>query len=238
MAGTVLITGAARRIGRALALGLARRGWDIALHYHRSRQEAESAAEQVRQAGRMCELFPADLSDPQAVRTLIPRVFEKCPHCRVLINNASIFERAPLVETTEDLFDRHFAVNFRAPLFLSKDFAARCGEGGQIVNLLDAKIERTFTPYFAYALSKKALAAFTELAARELAPRVRVNGVCPGLILPPEGEGPEYLARLAKKIPAGRAGAVDDVVQAVLFLLENEFVTGQILFADGGEHLG
>jgi len=236
MRDAALITGAAKRIGRAIALALAERGYDIALHYNRSRDAAAAAAEEIRAKGVRCELLQANLADADAVRQLVQRAMEALPDCCVLVNNASIFERAPLAEMSEDLLDRTMAIHFRAPLVLSRAFAAR-RQRGSIVNILDTKIEGWFTPYFAYTLSKKALADFTLLAAKALAPGIRVNGVAPGLILPPPGESEEYLQRLAQRIPARRHGGPADIASAVLYLLDSEFVTGQVIFADGGERL-
>jgi len=230
------ITGGARRIGRAIALALAGRGYDVALHYHRSRDEAQRTAEDLAAAGARCELFRCDLSDTPALDGLIGGVFEALPRCRVLVNNASIFQRGDFLDTDDDLLERHWRVNFKAPFALSQAFARRC-ESGQIVNLLDAKIARAHTPYFAYQITKKALEAFTDLAAKALAPRIRVNAVCPGLILAPPGAPADALEKIAARVPLKRTGSPEAVARAVLFLVENDYVTGQSVFVDGGEHL-
>ncbi|MBI1388416.1 MAG: SDR family oxidoreductase [bacterium] len=233
---TALITGGARRIGREIALTLARAGWNIALHYHHSREDAEDAAREMEAIGMKCELFQADLGRLDEALAMVERVFERMPGCRALINNASIFERAALLETSEDLFDRHFTLNFKTPFFLTRDFARRCREG-EVVNLLDTKITQKHSNYFAYTLTKKALFEFTRMAAKELAPGVRVNGVCPGLILPPPGEGDAYMERMQIRVPLRRKGDPADIARAVLFLLQNDFITGEWIFIDGGEHL-
>ncbi|MEW6234529.1 MAG: SDR family oxidoreductase [Candidatus Omnitrophota bacterium] len=234
--GTALITGGAKRIGRALALLLAGKGYRVVLHCHQSLPEAELLAETIRRMKVECHVFTADLNSDKDVNELIPQVFSRFSDFCVLVNNASIFERARLLETDHDLFDRHFNINFKAPFFLSQEFARRCDQG-HIINMLDTKIARTVVEYFAYTLTKKALFEFTRMAAKELAPRIRVNAVCPGLILPPRGEDEEYLIRCGERIPLRRKGSVENVTAAVSYLLDNDFVTGECLFADGGEHL-
>ncbi|MDP8243773.1 MAG: SDR family oxidoreductase [Candidatus Hinthialibacter antarcticus] len=234
--GTALITGGSRRIGREIALTLARQGWRIALHYNHSCNDAEQLASEIQKNGGECELFCADLSEVKSATALITETFERCPDCNVLINNASIFERAPLLETDEDFFDRHFNINFKTPFFLTRDFARRCKQGS-VINLLDTKITQKFSNYFAYTLSKKALFEFTRMAAKELAPAIRVNGVCPGLILPPPGDDEAYIERMQNRVPMKTRGRPQDIASAVLFLLENEFITGDCIFIDGGEHL-
>lgn len=236
MKGTALITGGAKRIGRAVALSLAGRGNNIALHYHSSQDEAESAAASIRSKGVECELFQCDLSDPEDVATLIPKVFDRFSDCSLLINNASIFQRARLMETDEALFDRHFNTNFRAPFFLSRDFARRCRKG-HIINILDTKVSRTLVEYFAYTLTKKALYELTCMAAKELGPSIRVNGVSPGLILPSVYLSPEEFKRMGEGVPLKTTGNPESVVSAIHFLIDNTFITGECIFVDGGEHL-
>ena len=231
-----LVTGGARRIGRAVCLALAGMGYDIALHCNRSGVEAEKTADQVRSLGAKCEIFHADLSRREETLALAGQVKKAFPRLSVLVNNASIFRRGPIRETTDSFLDEHLEVNFIAPFLLTRDFAA-CTEKGMVINLLDTRIAAAGSVYAAYSLSKKLLAEFTRMAALEFAPSIRVNGVAPGLILEPEGEGPEYLERLARKTPLGRPGSVEAVTGAVRWLVENDFVTGQVLFVDGGEGL-
>lgn len=233
---TVLITGASKRIGKAIALTLAQQGWDIALHYNHSRDAAEETCREIEALGRRCTLFACDLGDASQVRELIPAVMDSCPECCGLVNNASIFERAPFLDTTEEFFDRHFDLNFRTPFFMTQAFA-RCAKTGVVINLLDTKIEQRYSNYFAYLLTKKALFEFTRMAAHELAPGIRVNGVCPGLILPPPGEDVTYMLEMQDRIPAKRHGSAQDIADAVRFLVESEFITGEWIFVDGGEHL-
>ncbi|MFH1941980.1 MAG: SDR family oxidoreductase [bacterium] len=234
--GTALVTGGARRIGRAIALSLADKGYSIALHYHTSKAEAEDLASEIIGKGVECRLFRCDFNDPADVGSLIPSVFEHFPDCSLLINNASVFERVRLLDTDTDHFDRQFNVNFRTPFFLSRDFAKHCTEG-QIINILDTKIMKMQIAYFAYTLSKKALSEFTLMAAKELGPRIRVNGISPGLILPSSEMSTEDFTRMGLRIPLGKTGNPANVVSAVHFLLENPFITGEIILVDGGEHL-
>ncbi len=236
MGNAALVTGGAKRIGRAIARGLAGAGFDIALHYNTSGDQAEATAGEIESMGRRCETFPRDLSDSTGASRLIVEVFETFPECNVLVNNASLFGPGDLADTDAAMLDAQFDVNFKSPLLLSKDFAARC-QGGSIVNILDSRVSQTVTDHFAYTLSKKALAEFTKLAAVALATAVRVNAVCPGLVLPADEIEALAFEKLAARVPLKRAGEVDDVVRAVLFLVENRYVTGQPLFVDGGEGL-
>ena len=239
MEGAALVTGGAKRIGRAVALALARKGYDLGIHYNTSGARAEELAAEIGSLGRQCELFQFDLADAKSLPLLIERAFEALPNCSVLVNNASVFERVGFMDTDEALFDRMIAINFKAPFFLSQHFVRRCGPGAaaQIINLLDTQITRNFTQYFVYALSKKAMAEFTRMAARELGPAVRVNGVCPGLIAAAAGSSQESFRKMASRIPAKRTGEPRDVAEAVLYLLDSDFVTGECIFVDGGEHL-
>lgn len=237
----VLITGASKRIGQALALGMAQDGFTILLHYFQSAQGAEATAEAIEKMGAACHLFKADLSDMAAVNHLAQQVFEapsKDWECRHLIHNASVFEAGSLHQTSEGLFDRHLQVNLKAPFFLTRSFAAGFRGEGSVINLLDTRIQNHSTTHFAYSLSKKMLFEFTKMAAKELAPRLRVNGVCPGLILPPDDEDELYLMEKSKTIPLQKIGSVAEILQAVRFLRDSPFVTGDCLFLDGGEHLG
>jgi NAD(P)-dependent dehydrogenase (short-subunit alcohol dehydrogenase family) len=167
----------------------------------------------------------------------MPLVRTAMPDCQLLVNNASIFDRVNFMQTDERLFDRNFTINFKAPVFLTQDFASHC-KHGLVVNILDTKINRPSINYFAYAMSKRALADFTLSAAKELAPTIRVNGVCPGMTLAPTGKEEGYLHRLSTAVPLKRPGNPQQIASAVLFLLDNDFITGQILYIDGGEHIG
>ncbi len=237
MSRAALITGGARRIGRELALALAARSYDIALHYHSSGAEAHEALELVREYGVRASLFQCDLADNAELLELIPRVLREFPDLELLVNNASVFQKGTIKESGPVFFDRLMTVNFKAPFFLTREFANNCRQG-QVINLIDTRITRSDHSYAVYTLSKKALAELTGIAARELAPAFRVNAIAPGIILPPPDETEAALERLVRRIPMQRKGSLANVVAAMQFLLDNEFVTGQCLFIDGGESLG
>ncbi|RJP57914.1 MAG: SDR family oxidoreductase [Candidatus Auribacter fodinae] len=236
MKGTALITGGAKRIGREVALSLAKNGYNIAITYNHSRQDALGVCNAIRDIGQRAQAFQCDFLDKNAVFSLIEEVHTACPDLSVLINNASVFERAPLVDTEESLFDRQMLINFKIPYFLTRDFARLSGKGS-VINFLDTKISKNGFVYSAYTLSKKALADFTKMAALELAPDIRVNGICPGVILPPPDKDESYLDNLINSVPLLKKGSTDDITNAVLFLLENEYLTGQFIFVDGGQSL-
>lgn len=232
--GTVLITGAAKRVGSVIAAHLAKADYRIALHCNKSLKEAQSLARLIGKD--RCGVFMADLKVPQAAENLIPAVLKKFPDLKHLINNASIFEPSTLRDFNANDLDAECAINFRAPMILLSAFSRYIREGS-IVNILDTNVRKNKGGHINYILSKKSLAQLTQLAAVELAPQIRVNAIAPGLILPPEGQKTEYLERLAKNIPLKRKGEPKDIAQAALFLLQNTFITGQTIFVDGGEHL-
>jgi NAD(P)-dependent dehydrogenase (short-subunit alcohol dehydrogenase family) len=231
-----LVTGGAVRLGRAVALGLARRGADIALHYHTSEAAARDTAAEIRALGRKCIAIGADLSRPGAAETLFPAADAEHGRISILVNSAAVFERGGLAETTPELWEKTIAINLRAPFFLSRAFAAQT-ESGDIIFLADARAERPAGDYLAYTLAKSALINLTRSLAKSLAPGIRVNTVAPGAVLPPPGKGEDHLRRLVPGIPLGRPGNPDDVVRAVLYLLAADFVTGQVLRVDGGQYL-
>lgn len=232
----VLVTGGARRIGGAICRTLGRSGYSIALHYGTSSAAAEQTAGRIHEDGGICATFACDLADVRATENLVPCVLEEFGRLDVLINSVSIFEKSSLEEGSLEIWDRHFAVNLKAPYILMRSFAHWAKEGN-IINMLDTHIVRNKTSHAAYLLSKKTLAELTKLAAVEFAPRIRVNAVAPGLILPPASQKTHYLDRLAKQVPLRRKGSVGHITHAISFLLENDYVTGQVIYEDGGEHL-
>ena len=234
--GAALVTGGARRIGAAVARALARDGYDVALHYFTSAEPAERVAAEIAALGRRCRLFRCDLNDHRETSALVPAVREHFAGLDVLVNNASVFERGTLRETGRDLFERHFNINLKAPFFLIQAFAENCA-GGQVINILDTRVGRSDPHHAAYTLSKKMLLELTKMAARELGPAIRVNGVSPGMILPPPGGVVDELERRSQALPLKRIGDTDNLVAAVRFLLNNPFVTGESIHVDGGEHL-
>lgn len=235
--GVALVTGGARRIGRAMCTGLAKAGYDIALHFNTSHRESESARSEIRRLGRKCELFRHDLSNMKEVASLIESVFKVFPSCSILINNAAIFEAGRFLDTNEALFDRHFKVNFKAQFFLTRDFALRCKGNGIVINMLDSYISKQMNQYFAYILTKKLLHSFTEMAAKELGPRIRVNGICPGVVLPSELESKATINRIASRTPLRKKVKLDDIIETLLYLIRSDKLTGETIFVDSGAHL-
>lgn len=233
---TVLITGAGKRIGSKIAQELSVKGYAIALHYLHAKGEAENTCRLIRKKGGACEIFAADLTNTQEIQSLITNVTKKLPGLRILINNAAIFEKGSILNSSTELFDRHFQINLRAPYLLTQQFAKTC-KHGLIINLLDRDITKHKTSHLAYLLSKKSLADLTELSALDLAPSIRVNAVAPGAILPPAGKNLSYLKAIAKKIPLKTTATPKDIALAIEFLINNHHMTGQTIFVDGGEHL-
>ncbi len=237
-----LVTGAGVRLGRAIAEGLGRAGADIAVHFHRSAEGADSTLELIWSLGKQARKYGADLTRSQDVELLVQRVEDEMGPIAALVNNAAIFQRSPFLETTPDLLLAHWELNARAPFLLSQAVARRMMKRGHgdIVNVLD--IGGAIVPwknYSAYCMSKAALAALTRCLAVELAPAIRVNGVAPGTVLPQEGTPDEMLAQLRARIPQQRFASVEDVVQSVAFLLAGPHsITGQIIAVDGGRTLG
>ena len=242
---TALVTGGAIRIGRAISLALATAGYDIALHYHSSEKDAFLVQAEIVALGVKCTLFQADLSDNLAAQSLVEQVDHGMGHLAVLVNSASVFYKGDFIETELEKLTAEFSLNFIAPFMLTKSFAnTACKDNGQpvVINILDTRIEKNVTDHFVYTLSKKTLADFTRMAAKSLAPNVRVCGVAPGYILPPAGSETNQndivvKRRISDRIPMACQGKLSDVTAAVMYLVNNDFVTGEILFADGGENL-
>lgn len=233
---TALVTGAGKRIGRAVSLSLARCGVHVVVHYNLSETPADQVAQECRDAGVKAWTVQADLARPQEVDTLFWRAREAAGPIDILINNASIFPKETFEEMTAGSIVHNQQVNAIAPYVLMRDFAAQ-GVLGDIVNLLDTRIVDVDLQHAAYHLSKRALFTLTKIAAMELAPQVKVNGVAPGLILPPPGQDESYLVKLAHTNPLQRVGCAEDIAEAMLFLLGAKFITGQVIFVDGGRHL-
>jgi NAD(P)-dependent dehydrogenase (short-subunit alcohol dehydrogenase family) len=234
-----LVTGGAARLGRALSLALAGRGVRLAVHYGKSAGPAEETVAAIRGKGGVAEPFQADLRDISQVNGLVDRVARRLGHVDILINNASIFRRGDIADTTEADWDEHFATNLKAPFFLSRAFALHVGKErpGLIVNMADWRGIRPGPHYLAYTLTKSGLIAMTQSLALALAPNIRVNAIAPGAILPPPGGDDAYLEQLAQHIPLRRKGSPGEVVSALEFLVASDFITGQTVFVDGGEHL-
>lgn len=236
---TALITGAARRVGKALALHLAGQGWNIAIHYNTSEGEAMLFRDELAKSypHQQFAIFRADLSRAEEVELLIGQVSLTMGGLGLLVNNASVFEPATLGQTSAEFFDRQMNVNLRAPFVLSGNFA-RAIQSGVIINFVDTRIVTNQSSFAAYTISKKALWEFTKMAALEFGPGIRVNAIAPGLTLPPEEKGEDYLWKLAEKIPMKRPGGLEPILATLDYILNNNYLTGQLLFCDGGENLG
>jgi pteridine reductase len=234
--GTALVTGAAKRLGREVALHLAREGYGIALHYHSSKSEAMATAQAIYKTGMRCELFCCDLGDEAETLKLVPQVFKAFPNLNVLINSASIFIPNKFGAVDLGLFKIHWDINFKAPYILTSEFS-RLAQKGQVINFVDTNVVKYKTRYADYLMTKKALLEFTKMAAVQWGPRIRINGISPGMILAPVNNQPDDRKKRAQLIPLQRIGNPRNILQSVQFLLENDFLTGQIIANDGGEGL-
>lgn len=241
-----LVTGAARRLGRNIALTLARAGSHVVVHYGSSEQEAEETAAQIRELGVEASLQRADLGEPAEIERLFRSLAERFGSLDILVNSAASFVRRPMTEIPVAEWDEVLAVNLRAP-FLCMQRAAElmaeserpANEPGVVVNLVDLSAIQAWPGYAHHGVSKAGLLHLTSLAARELAPAVRVNAIIPGPILPPPGmaiESEEW-RRHGERVPLGRTGSPEEIGETVLFLTSNDYVTGETIFVDGGEHL-
>jgi hypothetical protein len=233
---TALVTGAAKRIGAAVALAIADEGSNIVLHYGTSREEAEATAAEIRRRGVAAWTLQADLGNGDEAEALFPRALEAAGPIDFLINAAAIFPKSRLTDFTAEDLATSVQINAMAPLRLARAFAAQ-RRPGAIVNFLDTRYLNYDAEHAAYHLSKRMLFTLTRMMALEFAPAVRVNAVAPGLILPPPGGDESYLQHLAHTNPLQRVGTVEGVADAVIFLLRSDFVTGQVLFVDGGRHM-
>lgn len=232
-----LVTGAARRIGRAIAEALGAAGVAVVVHYRASDNDAQALVEQLRADGHDAWRVRADLQDAGQASQLIARANDVCGRrVDILVNSASLFDTGRVMEFDALELEANIRINAFAPLLLCRGLAAQT-TCGQVVNLLDARMNDYDREHAAYHLSKRMLQALTRMLALELAPDIRVNAVAPGLILPPPGEDERYLASLAHTVPLNRWGGAHDVVRAVMFLLQSPFVTGQIIYVDGGRNL-
>ncbi|MGC9317268.1 MAG: SDR family oxidoreductase [Armatimonadota bacterium] len=234
---TALVTGAAKRLGRTIAEGLATEGCSVVVHYRSSQDEAEAVRDELQRMGVEAWPLQADLSSPEQAERLICRAVELAGPIQVLVNSASIFDPSTLADVTFDQLAYNTAVNAWGPFALMRAFAGQEIDEGSVVNLLDTRVEGFDPKHVAYILSKHLLRQLTRMAALEYAPRVRVNAVAPGLILPPPGRDESYLEALAGSLPLQRHGGAEDIVDAVLYLIKARFVTGQIIYVDGGRHL-
>jgi NAD(P)-dependent dehydrogenase (short-subunit alcohol dehydrogenase family) len=234
-----LVTGGAKRLGRASALALARAGFDIALHHRGDLPDAEATRQAIEALGRRAILLHADLAREEDVARLMPAATAALGPVGVLLNNASTFERDEWQDATRESWDRHIEPNLRAPFVLMQAFAHALPEGaeGVVINMLDQRVW-SLTPHFiSYSLSKAALWALTQSMALALAPRIRVNGIGPGPAMPSARQSPEHFADQCASVPLGRGTSAGEVADAVLAILSLPAMTGQMIALDGGQHL-
>ena len=236
----VLVTGAARRIGRAIAIELAAHGHDVALHVHRDTREADSTVAELHALGAHAEVFVGDLADEAACEALLPRVVAALGRVDAVVNNASLFEQDDVASVGHAQLAAHWRVNAAAPVLLARALHAHvvaAGRSGCVANLLDQKLWNPNPDHFSYTLSKAALEAATTLLAQALAPQVRVVGVAPGVTLPSGPMDDAEFAAAHRMTPLGRASSGADIARAVRFLIESPAITGTTLLVDGGQHL-
>ena len=239
---TVVVTGGAKRLGRAIALECARAGADVAITYHTSKDEAAQTVRDLQNIAPDAHFaaFPLEVSSNSEVVKFVQRIENDFGGATALVNNAAIFERTPVGEWTEAAFDAHVDANLKGPYLLSSRFAELFvrGQGGHIVNFADIHAWRPLANYVPYGVSKAGVVMLTQSMAKALAPRVRVNCICPGTILLPDGEAMGSEAELVARIPMRRTGTEEEIAQTAVFLLGGPaFITGAILPVDGGESL-
>jgi len=232
-----LVTGGARRISRAISLALHRAGYAVAMQTNRSAKEADELCREIVRNGGRAAVVRADLAEHASVAGLIPAAADAIGPLSLLVNNAAMFEPDAIGALDAERFDRQFAVNLRAPLFLSEAFAAQAGEGASVVNILDQRVFK-LTPHFvSYTLAKSALHAATRMLAQALAPKVRVNAVAPGPTMPSARQDAGDFARQAAAVPLGHGPTPEEVAAAVTYLASARSITGTTLIVDGGQHL-
>jgi NAD(P)-dependent dehydrogenase (short-subunit alcohol dehydrogenase family) len=232
-----LVTGGARRIGRSIALALHQAGYAVAIQANRSLAEAEALRDDIVRGGGRAAVVRADLVEAASVAGLVGAAAQAVGPLTLLVNNAAVFEPDAIGALDAERFDRQFAVNLRAPLFLSEAFAAQAGEGASIVNILDQRVFK-LTPHFvSYTLTKSALHSATRMLAQALAPKVRVNAVAPGPTMASARQDANDFARQAEAVPLGHGPTAEEVAAAVVYLASARSVTGATLVIDGGQHL-
>lgn len=233
-----LITGSADRIGKAVAIHLAKQGYNLILHYNSSKEKAQKLKDEIESgySGLKVELLQINFLQENDFNQIFQDLKKKKITIEILVNCASDFIKSNFKEEGSELLDKEMTINFKIPYLLTKAFAKVYGKGN-IINFVDTKVTKNNTVHLDYILSKKLLKDFTRISAVELAPDIRVNGIGPGLILPPEGEDESYLMNLAQNIPLKTIGNLEEILKAVQFILDSKFFTGQILYIDGGEHL-
>ena len=236
---TALITGASKRIGMAIALGLANAGYAVAVHYNASRADAEEVVAQIEAAGGQAIAVQADLTDEQSTRTLIERTGSQLGRIGVLINNASLFVEDEIGSDNSELWNQHFSVHVRAPGILAAEFCDQLADDkhGLIVNIIDQRVWKLNPNFHSYTLSKSALWTATQTMAQTFAPRIRVNAIGPGPTLPSFRQTQEQFDQQVETLPLRVAPQLDEFTKTILFFADTPSVTGQMIALDGGQHL-
>ena len=235
---SALVTGGAKRIGRAISLCLARAGYAVAIHCNRSEDEAQSLMQEIERRGGRCTVLLGDLADNSVAERLIAEAGKVLGPLTLLVNNASVFEEDSVESLSLERWNRQMAINLAAPVFLARAFAARAPAGrSSIVNVLDQRVFKPTPLFFSYAISKAALHSATHMLAQALAPGIRVNGVAPGPTLPSPRQSADDFASQSARLPLGRNASADDVARAVLYLASADGVTGTVVPVDGGQHI-
>ena len=235
-----LVTGAAKRLGREIALTLARHGWDIGVHFNRSRPDADALATEIRTLGRRAALIQGNLEDEAQVQQIVPRAVAELGALTALVNSASVFEDDRMPSVTRESWDRHMNTNLRAPFVLSQTFAAQlpAEDYGAIVNLIDQAVLKLSPQFISYTVSKSGLWTLTRTMAQALGPRIRVNAVAPGPSLKAAKQSQQNFDRQVALTLLKRPSTPADIAAAVLYLLTAQAVTGQMIAVDSGQHLG
>jgi NAD(P)-dependent dehydrogenase (short-subunit alcohol dehydrogenase family) len=234
-----LITGGARRIGKAITEDLARNGWAVAIHCHNSRDDAEALADSCRNSGARAAVIEADLAETEAIGAVVARAEAALGTVTLLVNNASIFEVDGIGALDADLWERQMAINLAAPVFLADAFAAAlpAGAEGNVVNITDQRAWKPTPHYMSYQLSKSALLTATRTLAQALAPRIRVNAIGPGPTLPSPRQSEADFVKQAEQIPLQRATDLADFGRTIRYLVATPSITGQMIALDGGQHI-
>jgi NAD(P)-dependent dehydrogenase (short-subunit alcohol dehydrogenase family) len=234
-----LVTGGAKRVGRSIALALAERGAELVLHYHGSDREAQEVLALLKRAGGKPVAVQGDVSIAADVDRIVEAAMQAFGRIEILVNSAAIFYRTPFEELTEADWDRFLDVNLKGPFLLCRKIGAimlRQGQG-KIVNLADIAGQKVWAEYLPYSVSKAGVIALTAGLAKALAPHVQVNAIAPGTVLLPDGTSPGERERAVHRVPLGRLGSPEDIARAVVYLIESDFITGEVLRIDGGQHL-
>jgi NAD(P)-dependent dehydrogenase (short-subunit alcohol dehydrogenase family) len=233
MALIALVTGAAHRLGKVFALTLARGGYDIVLHYHRSRDDALQTKAEIESVGRRVILAQADLADPIQIESLLSNI----DSLQILVNSAAFMPRGNVDLLSIENWDQSLDLNLRAPFLLAQEASKKMTDGGLIVNVTDVGAQKTWSRYPSYTVSKAALESLTKILARALAPKIRVNAIAPGLVLQSDIVTGDEWQRLVNRVPLKRPARTEEIASALEFLLRNEYVTGQTIVVDGGYSL-